>query len=98
MSAKKKVSAIVRADDLASLRQFNNSYKPKWFYIPKGDNIRIVDRDVYFDHVAEDVTIETRKVIIIGYTSEIVMVGLIPTESLKQFPDAIKVKEFKLRL
>jgi hypothetical protein len=98
MSAKKKVSAVVRADDLASLRQFNDSYKPKWFYIPKGDNIRIVDRDVYFDHVAEDVNIETRKVIIIGYTSEIVMVGLIPTESLKQFPDAIKVKEFKLRL
>jgi len=98
MSAKKKVRAVVRADDLASLKQFSDCYKPKWFYIPKGNNIRIVDRDVYFDHVAEDVNIETRKVIIIGYTSEIVMVGLLPTESLKQFPDAIKVKEFKLRL
>jgi len=98
MSRKVRVRAIVRADNLESLKRFNEARKPMWFYIPKGENIRIVDRDIFFDHYAEDIAIDTKKAIIIGYTPEIVMVGLIPTESLKEFPDPIKVKEFKIKL
>jgi hypothetical protein len=98
MSAKKKVSAVVRADDLASLRQFNDSYKPKWFYIPKGYGIRIFSNgEVYFDAYAEDIAIDSNKAILIGYTPGIVMVGLVATKSLNEFPDAIKVQDFKIR-
>jgi hypothetical protein len=95
---KQKVRVIVRSDDITSLKQFDEACKPKWFYMPKGDDIRIIEGTVYFDHVAEDVAIETKKVIVIGYTPEITMVGLIPEERLSEFPRAIKVKECRLKV
>jgi len=76
----KKVRAVVRSDDVSSLKRFNDAYS-----------------EVYFDAYAEDIALDSNKAILIGYTPEIVMVGLVATKSLNEFPDAIKVQDFKIR-
>jgi len=96
----KKVRAVIRIDDIEQLFAFDGRvHGVLWFQIPKGQNIRFIDKDVYFDHIALDVAIESKQVILIGYTPEITAVGLVGEEAVKRFPSKpIVVKEFKLHL
>jgi len=97
----KRVRAVVRADDIHAMLAFNHEKRREvmWFLIPKGQNIRIIEHEVYFDHVALDVAIETGKVILIGYTPDITMVGLINEKDATQFSKRpITVSEFKIKL
>lgn len=90
----------MRADNLESMLNFLAERKDAlWFLIPKGYDIRIIDYDVYFDAYGEDTGFESGKVILIGYTSEIAIAGLIDDKEAEKFPKIpIKVSTFKIKL
>jgi len=104
---RKKVRVICRSDDYKAHVIFNNNFpNAQWFRIPKGDNIRIFASKVYFDSVPERIKeIQTGKTIVIGYTPEITIMGLIPdadfellkeklSEALKEF---VTITEMELK-
>lgn len=98
----KKVRAVIRADDVQALLSFHANNRNKGvqlFYIPKGYDIRIIDNDVYFDNVREDVNVIEPRVTLIAYTPDITMVGLIDGKEISNFSERpIKVSTFKLKL
>lgn len=105
MSPKKKVRVVCRSDDLKALKSFDNNFPAaQWFSIPKGDNIRMIGGVVYFDKVPEEIKqVVTGKTILIGFTPEISIVGLVPDADFKSFKELlspkeiVKVKQMELR-